>query len=264
MAPQAPSAARGTPPVLSDGVVTLRPLEAQDAPDVTIGCQDPVSVEFTTVPSPYELADAEVFIAQKADPTQWWDNPTWALTLPEATGNRWGGTLDLRPDGEGGAEVGYMVAPWLRGRGVATRALRLSCRWAFTTLGLQVVTWYAFPGNDASRAVAEAVGFRILREPIRRHLVQRGQRVDAWVGSLLPDDLDAGRRAASGPSLTPREREVLDLVAAGLSNRDIASTLGISENTVKNHLARVLEKLQARSRMEAVVRGVQLGLTRVH
>ena len=255
---------RGTPPVLSDGVITLRPLEPEDAADVTAGCQDPLSAQFTTVPSPYVLADAEAFIAQKADPAQWWDTPTWALTLPGTTGNRWGGTLDLRPDGEGGAEVGYMVAPWLRGRGVATRALRLACRWAFTTLGLQVVTWYAFVGNDASRAVAESVGVRILPEPARRYLVQRGQRRDAWIGTLLPEDLDAGRRVAAGPALTRREREVLDLLAAGLSNRDIAGTLGISENTVKNHLARVLEKLQARSRMEAVVRGVQLGLTRVH
>ena len=254
---------RGTPPVLSDGVVTLRPLRPEDADDVTAGCQDPRSVEFTTVPSPYHRTDAEAFIAQKADPEQWWDNPTWALTLPGTTGDRWGGTLDLRPDGEGGAEVGYMVAPWLRGRGVATRSLRLACRWAFTGLDLHVVLWFAFHGNDASRAVAESVGFRVLDEPVRRFLVQRGQRIDAWVGSLLPEDLDAGRRPATGPALTKREREVLDLVAAGLSNRDIAGTLGISENTVKNHLARVLEKLQARSRMEAVVRGVQLGLTRV-
>lgn len=254
---------RGTPPVLSDGVVTLRLLRPEDAPDVTEGCQDPAVERFTTVPTPYALEDAVAFIAAKRDEQAWWENPTWALTLPGATGDRWGGTLDLRPDGSAGAEVGYMVAPWLRGRGVATRALRLACRWAFTTLELQVVTWLAYTGNEGSRAVAEAVGFRVLPEPVRRFAAQRGERRDAWVGTLLPEDLDAARRPATSVSLTRREREVLDLLATGLSNRDIAGRLGISENTVKNHLARVMEKMQARSRMEAVIRGVQLGLTRV-
>ena len=253
---------QGTPPVLSDGVVTLRPLRPEDAADVTEGCQDPWAVQFTTIPTPYALEDAVAFIAGKADPAAWWDNPTWAMTLPGETGDRWGGTLDLRPDGSAGAEVGYMVAPWLRRRGVATRALRLACRWAFTTLELEVVTWLAYAGNDGSRAVAEAVGFRVLPETLRRFAAQRGERRDAWVGTLLPEDLDASRRPTA-VSLTRREREVLDLLAGGLSNRDIAGRLGISENTVKNHLARVLEKLQARSRMEAVIRGVQLGLTRV-
>lgn len=251
------------PVVLSDGVVTLRLLAAADAPDVTEGCLDPVSVQYTTVPSPYALADAQAFIAEKSDPAQWWQNPCWAITMPGTHGDRWGGTIDLRPDGDGAAEVGYMIAPWLRRQGAATRALRLACSWGFTSMQLQVVIWYAFVGNEASRAVAQGVGFEILDEPVRRFLAQRGRRVDAWVGTLIPEDLETARRPVAGPSLTKREREVLDLLAAGLSNRDIAGSLGISENTVKNHLARLMEKLQARSRMEAVVRGVQLGLTQV-
>jgi RimJ/RimL family protein N-acetyltransferase/DNA-binding CsgD family transcriptional regulator len=255
--------ASGTPPVLSDGVIVLRLLTPHDADDITEGCHDPLTVQFTTVPSPYAREDAVHFIAESLAPEAWWAAPRWAITLPEISGDRWGGTIDLRLDDDGGAEVGYQVAPWLRRHGVATRALRLACRWGFSSLGLQVVTWHAYVGNDASRAVAEAAGFRVLSEPVRRGLSQRGQRVDAWIGTLLPEDLDSARRRSTGPALTKREREVLDLVASGLSNRDIAGTLRISENTVKNHVARLLEKLQARSRMEAVVRGVQLGLTRV-
>jgi two-component system NarL family response regulator len=59
------------------------------------------------------------------------------------------------------------------------------------------------------------------------------------------------------PRLTEREMEVLRLVAKGLNNRDIAKQLYISENTVKNHIRNILEKLQLHSRMEAVVYAVR-------
>ncbi|MQA95969.1 MAG: response regulator [Streptosporangiales bacterium] len=59
------------------------------------------------------------------------------------------------------------------------------------------------------------------------------------------------------PKLTDREMEVLRLVARGLNNRDIAKELFISENTVKNHVRNILEKLQLHSRMEAVVYAVR-------
>jgi two-component system NarL family response regulator len=61
----------------------------------------------------------------------------------------------------------------------------------------------------------------------------------------------------SGPKLTAREIEVLRLVAEGLNNRDVAVRLFISENTVKNHVRNILEKLQLHSRMEAVMYAVR-------
>ncbi len=60
--------------------------------------------------------------------------------------------------------------------------------------------------------------------------------------------------------LTPREHEVLSLVADGLRNREIAERLGITEHTVKFHLAAVFGKLGATSRTDAVRRGFRLGL----
>jgi DNA-binding NarL/FixJ family response regulator len=60
--------------------------------------------------------------------------------------------------------------------------------------------------------------------------------------------------------LTPREQEVLSLVADGLRNRAIAERLGISEHTVKFHLAAVFGKLGATSRTDAVRRAFRLGL----
>lgn len=66
----------------------------------------------------------------------------------------------------------------------------------------------------------------------------------------------------TGPALklTERELEVLRLVAKGLSNRDVATQLAISENTVKNHVRNILEKLQLHSRMEAVMYAVRAKL----
>ena len=65
------------------------------------------------------------------------------------------------------------------------------------------------------------------------------------------------RQQVPSPRLTDRELEVLKLVAQGLNNREIAKRLFISENTVKNHVRNILEKLQLHSRMEAVMYAVK-------
>lgn len=67
-------------------------------------------------------------------------------------------------------------------------------------------------------------------------------------------------KAATAPRLTERELEVLYHVARGLSNRDIARELYIAENTVKNHVRSILEKLQMHSRIEAALYAVRHGL----
>jgi DNA-binding NarL/FixJ family response regulator len=65
------------------------------------------------------------------------------------------------------------------------------------------------------------------------------------------------KQAVPSPRLTSRELEVLKLVAQGMSNKEIAAELYISENTVKNHVRNILEKLHLHSRMEAVVYAVR-------
>jgi len=114
-------------------------------------------------------------------------NPTGG-TLLELTGTKliigFAGNLALRPDGAGGAEVAYALAPWARGRGVMSRALRLLLTWGFTERGLQVVHWRANVGNWPSRRVAWATGFR-LEGTVRGLLAARGQLHDGWVGSVV-------------------------------------------------------------------------------
>lgn len=252
----------GSPPVLSDGVVLLRPPAPGDLADLVQTVRDPQFVRWTTVPSPYDEAMAEEFLAPRLDSATWWQEPYWVITVvPE---DRFCGAIDLRPDGAGGAVVGFGMSPWARGHGHMTRALRLVSTWGLTAGRLEVVMWEGLVGNTASRRVAERAGFRVHDAVLRKHVVQRGTRADIWVGEMTAEDLGTPRRDRyASVALTRREREVLDLIAAGHANRTIATTLKISEHTVKNHVRSILEKLQAHSRVDAVVKGVQAGLTRL-
>jgi len=71
---------------------------------------------------------------------------------------------------------------------------------------------------------------------------------------------NAQPESAIHEALTPREPEVLQVLAEGLSNRAIASRLNISEHTVKFHMSAIFAKLGAGNRTDAVRRGVRLGL----
>jgi two-component system, NarL family, nitrate/nitrite response regulator NarL len=119
--------------------------------------------------------------------------------------------------------------------------------------GLPLRGW-AIVARDASAAdlraatVAAARGFTILPAPVAARLLPARDP-----GPAAPDE-------DLGDALTPREREVLELLAHGLSNRRIADALAISEHTAKFHVAAVCAKLGAASRTEAVSRGVRRGL----
>jgi two-component system, NarL family, response regulator LiaR len=72
---------------------------------------------------------------------------------------------------------------------------------------------------------------------------------------FVPDD-----KKRDDLGITRREMEILELVAQGMSNREIAEKLFVSENTVKTHCSRAFDKLGARRRTEAVLMGKKLGL----
>jgi len=74
---------------------------------------------------------------------------------------------------------------------------------------------------------------------------------------------DPGPAAASEPLLTPREEEVLQLIAGGSSTTEVAKAMYISTKTVRHHLSSIYDKLDSRDRTEAVVRAVRMGIIRL-
>jgi DNA-binding NarL/FixJ family response regulator len=93
--------------------------------------------------------------------------------------------------------------------------------------------------------------------------VMSPEAVEAGPGETAEEMEDTGERLALDEPLTAREREVLDLASRGLSNREIGATLGISEHTVKFHLAAVYGKLGVSTRTAAVRRGLRRGVIRI-
>ena len=97
-----------------------------------------------------------------------------------------------------------------------------------------------------------AAGDSLLSPSVTRRVIDRMAR------QTLPDS-SIGRRLSE---LTPREREVLELISRGLSNGEIAAAFVIEESTVKSHVKRILMKLQLRDRVHAVIFAYESGLAR--
>lgn len=103
-------------------------------------------------------------------------------------------------------------------------------------------------------AVGIYVGLRLTR-PKETVIVRE---VEVRVPDGGPFVLNGARLRELG--ITPREHEILGLIAEGLSNREIGERLFVSENTVKTHSSRVFEKLGVNRRVQAVQKGRELGL----
>ena len=116
---------------------------------------------------------------------------------------------------------------------------------------------YSSIKNGASGYLLKDSSIEQLGEAIR--LVARGQSLisPAMATKLLEEFVEISKPKVETPTLTPREMEVLRQVARGLSNHEIGAELFISENTVKNHIRNIFEKLQMKSRMEAVMYAVR-------
>ncbi|SCG67267.1 GNAT family N-acetyltransferase [Micromonospora coxensis] len=170
-----------------DTELRLRPMEERDLDAIVTTCQDLDTVRWTTVPHPYQRGDADSYLDYCH--TAWARGTSTCFVVADADDD-YAGTIDLRlsPADPLLADVGFMTAPHVRGRGFMSAALAALSAWGFTTLGLARIEWRANVGNVASRRVAEKAGFTF--EGTARGGVQhRGERVDAWVAALLAEDL---------------------------------------------------------------------------
>jgi len=120
---------------------------------------------------------------------------------------------------------------------------------------------------DLMNALAAGADGYLLKNTRPEELCQAIRQVAAGHGALSPEVTaavmrSAGRGVGAGPQpqLSPREQDVLNLVAQGATTAQIAAALGISQNTVKTYAARVMRKLEAVNRTEAVARAAALGL----
>jgi DNA-binding NarL/FixJ family response regulator len=127
-----------------------------------------------------------------------------------------------------------------------------------------VVTTFEHDGYVLDALTVGASGF-LLKRAGAAEIVQAVRTVAVGQSLLYPQALrdlvrTRPRATAGAPTLAPREREVLGLVAQGMTNAEIAAALVVGVETVRTHVASVLGKLQARDRTQAVVLGYRAGL----
>lgn len=129
----------------------------------------------------------------------------------------------------------------------------------------RIVVLTTYGGDDRIHRALEA-GARgyVLKDAATDVLLDAIRKVHAG-GSFVDSAVAAqlAERSMSGASLSDREIEVLKLVSAGRSNKEIAAALFVAESTVKTHVASIYEKLKVTDRTEAVVRAIQRGIIRV-
>ena len=89
-----------------------------------------------------------------------------------------------------------------------------------------------------------------------------GAGVGAWTAQWIAARNKKNEERLKDLGITKRELEILELIAHGMSNREIAEKLFVSENTVKTHSSRLFDKLSAKRRTQAVQIGKQMGLIR--
>ncbi|MFF5246802.1 GNAT family N-acetyltransferase [Streptosporangium sp. NPDC000095] len=149
--------------VIPAGPVVLRPLAPADAEAITRACADPEIVRFLPlVPVPYTRDDALQYMERCH---QEWQTGGAPFAIADATTDEWLGNIGLMARPRGGIEIGYLVAPWVRDRGVATAATAALTAWGFRH-GVERVELLANVENLASQRVALAAGFH--HEGVRR------------------------------------------------------------------------------------------------
>jgi len=159
--------------------------------------------------------------------------------LVDASGEHSGDVLDAVIASELAAETAMIVLLDHAPQGWVADALRA---------GVRAILPAAVSADQLTAAIEAAIAGLVIVHP-------------SEVSGMLPAATTASSTAAElAEPLTPREREVLQMLASGLANKEIAARLSISDHTVKFHVASILGKLGASTRTEAVALGIRRGL----
>jgi RimJ/RimL family protein N-acetyltransferase len=174
-------------PPLADDTIRFEPIEDRHLADFIALAEDPDVVRFTRLPPERDEQYIGKWIARYCD--GWVDGSRAGFAVVAgANGAFLGMAALITIDWDASeAEIGYVIAPSARGRGVARRALRLIAAWALDGLGLERVEARVDVANQASRKVVERAGFS--RDGVLRGVYFKpAVRCDMAVYSLLPDD----------------------------------------------------------------------------
>ena len=152
--------------------------------------------------------------------------------------------MDLRMPGTGGVEATIQI------------------RKEFPTARIIVLTTYE-GDEDIHRALEAGAQGYILKDSVRRELLQTIREVYAGRRHISPAMATCLAEHTPRMSLSPRELEVLQLIAKGLRNKEIGAKLDIAEDTVKIHIKNIFVKLEVIDRTEAVVAASQRGFIQI-
>ncbi|HET6804136.1 MAG TPA: GNAT family protein [Frateuria sp.] len=166
----------------------LRDLVPDDIAEIVCACQDQLIQKWLPLPRPYTHEVGQAFVCDIA-PRQ--HATGVGIVRAIDVDGRLGGVIDLKKTdwASGVTEIGYWVAPWARGRGLAGVAARVLADWALTTQGMERVTIHAATENIASQKAAQSAGFT--REGIARSAgFTHDGRVDLVVFGRIKADLN--------------------------------------------------------------------------
>ena len=169
--------------------IVLRPFTEADVSGNQRACNDPVTQYWTSIPERYTIEDSRDWCLLLSKEIRAMGEGV-AFAIADRESDQYLGTVNLkRTDWETRTtEVGYLAAPWARGRGYITEAVAALARWVFDDQGFSRLELKAAPGNRASQHVAERVGFA--REGLLRSAgIIKSGRVDLVLYGLIPADL---------------------------------------------------------------------------
>jgi two-component system NarL family response regulator len=125
----------------------------------------------------------------------------------------------------------------------------------------RIVVLTMYQGDeDIFRAIDAGATTYLLKDTLSDDLVRVVREVHAGQQSLRPEVEARLAERAAGPTLTPRELEVIELIALGMRNKEIAASLGISDETAQVHVKHILAKLKVKDRSAAITVALRRGI----